>query len=376
MKYRLLFCFDGDLFKRGWTWTPSECDERVSIASEEGCANKSGRLTSPTIALPVHASGYFYRLRIWSRADSRGYWAMIAQAADGCDFIDDCYGSIAPSSVYAETIGVVRHREGAATVRVVLQGGAVDVDSVSLEVIDAEEAARHGDRVMVDLPPLTWKPPVDRWRYMPRTLARLQARERIRVVQLGDSIVNDINNGNWDALVMRNWPGAHLQVIASVRGATGCWLYRDRDVFAELVAKYRPDLLLIGGISNHLLEQTVDPLDDVSVVVRLASGIANCETVLMSGPMDRDWRYHDDNTRDALLPPCPPPPSVPFYGELARISKDMGIGFIDYHEAWNSYLAASGRPWEWFHRDAVHANDRGKQVLARILERWFSSPAC
>lgn len=61
----------------------------------------------------------------------------------------------------------------------------------------------------------------------------------------------------------------------------------------------------------------------------------------------------------------------PFNTQLAALTEDMGVEFLDMNDIWHRYLGASGKPWRWFHRDAVHANDRGKQILARVLERYF-----
>jgi len=39
---------------------------------------------------------------------------------------------------------------------------------------------------------------------------------------------------------------------------------------------------------------------------------------------------------------------------------------------WEDYLAGCGRPLNWYQRDFVHANSRGKQILGRIMERFFT----
>ena len=57
---------------------------------------------------------------------------------------------------------------------------------------------------------------------------------------------------------------------------------------------------------------------------------------------------------------------------LAALAADEGCGFLDLDGAWGAYLLATDRPYAWFMRDEVHANARGAQLLARVLERFFA----
>ena len=36
-------------------------------------------------------------------------------------------------------------------------------------------------------------------------------------------------------------------------------------------------------------------------------------------------------------------------------------------------IAASRKPHGWFNRDYVHNNDRGKQLIGRVLQRHFQA---
>jgi len=42
--------------------------------------------------------------------------------------------------------------------------------------------------------------------------------------------------------------------------------------------------------------------------------------------------------------------------------------------AWAGYIRKSGKDLDWFKRDPIHANERGEQILGRILESYFSLP--
>ena len=43
-------------------------------------------------------------------------------------------------------------------------------------------------------------------------------------------------------------------------------------------------------------------------------------------------------------------------------------------DAWGRYVRASGKDLNWFKRDEVHANERGEQVIGRILAAHLAPP--
>ncbi len=93
--------------------------------------------------------------------------------------------------------------------------------------------------------------------------------------------------------------------------------------------------------------------------------------MLCSAPLGADWRRHDPSDPNAGLPEQVWTPDLSV--ELQRrLAEELGIEFLDMATAWHEYLGASQVPWRWFHRDEVHGNDRGKQILGRILTAHFS----
>jgi hypothetical protein len=55
-----------------------------------------------------------------------------------------------------------------------------------------------------------------------------------------------------------------------------------------------------------------------------------------------------------------------------QLAHDMNIEFIDTRSVWLEYLEASGRTYEYFYRDIIHGNDRGKQIAGRIIVDHFN----
>ncbi len=219
------------------------------------------------------------------------------------------------------------------------------------------------DFIYSEMVPLSWTPPSDRWRNLERSIATLKHGGTLRVVMLGDSIVNDTSRSAWEKLVARLYPGAHIEKITSVRGSTGCWYYKDPNQLEEYVLKYKPDLLMIGGISHR---------DDIESVREVIRGVrANLEPdpeILLMTPcfghkdprMDPEWTFEV------------PKDGNDFRSRLKRLAEEENTAFLDMTGPWGQYIRTCGEDIHWFKRDIVHANARGEAILGRILEKFFA----
>lgn len=235
----------------------------------------------------------------------------------------------------------------------------------------AEEAEKPKDPVLEridfiysEMSPLQWTPPADRWRYLDRTMEILRRGGTLRVVMLGDSIVNDTSRSAWEKLLERHYPGAHIEKITSVRGSTGCWYYKDPAQLHEYVLKYRPDLLMIGGISHH------DDIESVREVIRrVRAELEPDPEILLMTPCfgHKDPRVDPEWTFDV------PSEGSSFRTRLKKLAKEEKTGFLDMTGPWGQYIRTCGEDIYWFKRDIVHANARGEAILGRILEKFFAS---
>ena len=91
----------------------------------------------------------------------------------------------------------------------------------------------------------------------------------------------------------------------------------------------------------------------------------------MSGPVGKDMRAPEGSERGDPLPVTPYGGDT-FNDDMRKLAEEQEVEFLDINTVWHDYVAVSKTPFEWFHRDILHANDRGKQVLARILEKFFA----
>jgi len=361
------FDFTTDPLAAGWTYSPSEAGGKlVFIPSEGYYPDKGGKLTSPVIPCTDNP-WQFYRIRFETRAMTRSYWCVFFRDRGGhWESIADIYASVQPSTDWQANTVCIRGRENATAFTVNFQSTEkIEVRHLVVEPIDRDTVVAWADALYATLPPLSWTQPADRFARLPRFMERLRRGGPVRIVMLGDSIINDTNNSLWDALLMRHYPKAEVHIQPSVLGSTGCWKYREPAYFQAYVAEWKPHLLMIGGISHR------EDADAVREVIRLARALPDCETMLMSGPVGRDERAH---TEGDLTTPLPVSPAAdhPFNAALHAVAEAGQITYLDMNTIWHTYIGASQKPFEWFHRDLLHANDRGKQILGRILERFFA----
>ena len=79
------------------------------------------------------------------------------------------------------------------------------------------------DRLYAKIPPVDYTPPEKRWDRLPATLKKITGGTTLRVVMLGDSIINDTSRSCWNLAIEKRFPACRIVKVTSVRGSTGCW---------------------------------------------------------------------------------------------------------------------------------------------------------
>jgi lysophospholipase L1-like esterase len=240
-----------------------------------------------------------------------------------------------------------------------------DADGVYV-LTQPERTMEQVDKAYAEIPPVRYEPPADRWKNLPHA-ASILAKDsgELRVVMLGDSIVNDTSRSRWDDVLQRQYPKVKITKVTVVRGGTGCWWYKDPGRVEKYVLPHNPDLLIIGGISQR---DDVDSIRDVIGQVR--RHLPDCDVLLMTGAFgetdprdDKQWRFDID------------PKAAGYRAKLKRLADDLYAGFLDMTAHWGKYVRDSGKDLAWFKRDPIHANERGEQILGRILAAHLAPPA-
>ena len=349
----------------GWTFIPTAGTGGITYQASEGYGPaKGGQLLGP--ALPVNENAFrFYLLRFDARAAESGYWGIFFYDKEGKALVSDIYSSIYGGAEKRHYERVFYGRETATGFRPFVQSvRGVEIWDLTIQPVSAQEAAAECDRLYQTLPPLSSTPPLHRLHRLPKTVEAMKAGTPWRVVMLGDSIINDTFNSNFQSLLQRAWPKSDLRFICSVRGSTGCGFYQEPESFRAYVKNLRPDLLILGGISHG------NDLEAIRRVIERTRKEIGCEMILMSGPLGKDWRAFDANHPDAALPEQVWTPD-PFVEKQRRLAGEMQIEFMDLATAWHEYLGKSRQPHNGFQRDDVHGDDRGKQIVGRMIEACF-----
>jgi len=265
----------------------------------------------------------------------------------------------------------------------------LEVSDIRIETATWEEAAAYCDRTYAKLPPLAFKPDRDFTTLLPRTMAALRDGTPWRVVMLGDSIMQDTFHSQFHALVKRDFPKSDVQWILSMRGGTGCWHYILAENFFPYVVDHKPDLLIIGGISNgRKHEETAAGRDvgptgpDAMVRVgKLARERLGCEVLIVNNPLAVDMRQYDEAN------PSAPLPKQTFsatqhericnngytYSQLKNLCAGAKIQWWDEYAPGYQWLFGSGLPYQHYSRDFVHSGELGKQIIGRIMLAYFRS---
>ncbi|MBI5831218.1 MAG: hypothetical protein HZB16_02785 [Armatimonadetes bacterium] len=315
-----------------------------------------------------------YRVRFRVRTTGPAMWVAVFVDRSGAELPADFYSGIDDNGggvvdacflAHADSVGVFLrfHPRSPGTV--------MEIEDVRLSRASRGEVCAWSDGTERRIPPVNWQPPADRVERLPQTFDALARRGRRRVVMLGDSIVNDTANAPWAVLTERAWPRSQIDVIASVRSSTGCWYYREEDRVQRYVLRHRPGLLMIGGISHNY------DLDAIRSVVRQARAGGVTEILLMTDPVgiDGDPRLWPAGLSGAEGPAFAERLTrmAAYRTGLRALAEEEQTAFLDVGLAWNEYMAHCGRSYSWFMRDAVHANDRGREVLARMMLAYFST---
>jgi hypothetical protein len=218
------------------------------------------------------------------------------------------------------------------------------------------------DAVYSTMDPVTFQPAVDRWQHLPKAMELLRNGPKLTIVMLGDSIVNDTAHSEYQHLLMRRYPKCTVDVVRSVRGSTGCWWYKEDNRVKQYVLDHHPQLLMIGGISQR---NDTDSIKETIHQVRAAD--PNIEILLMTGAFgwtdprqDPKWTYDVPEQGDS------------YRTRLRALARAENCEFLDMTGPWGRYIRQSRHAMGSFKRDPVHANERGKQILGRILDAYFA----
>jgi hypothetical protein len=364
--------FREQLADEGWgTASESTRVEQIEVAddpAEYGVRIRNGAIFGPKCKVLPH---HYYRLRFRAKTPQRAHWAATFITKDGREIVADVYDAIDASPDWQSYTFMFRTHPDARHVRIRLQPDYMQIDAAPLSVrnlrldeVSATEVAQWADEVVSVCPLVHFEADPDRWQHLPRTMQRLREGRKLRIVMLGDSICNDTSNSLYETQLARFYPRARIKVVTSVRGGTGCWYYKDDKRVQEYVLDYRPHLLVISGISHHF-----DP-ESIRSVIRQVRRASVCEILVMSGAVTPEGTMQRAHLKSKPISEAMWEMEQ-FTRRMRRMCREEDAEFFDIRRAWDDYMLRSQLPYDFVSRDPIHANGRGKQILARLLTRYF-----
>jgi hypothetical protein len=225
-------------------------------------------------------------------------------------------------------------------------------------------SASQVKRIQAEMPTGRFTPPPKDWVYLKNSMCILSEGGDLRLLALGDSIVNDIMRSGWVTLLRELYPKANIAATVYVRGGGGCQHYREEGRIAKNVIPRKPDLVFIGGISQRGVE------DIREVIHQLRAGLPDVEILVASGV------FGTTDPRDAEALAKAPHSGTGDYGKsLKKLAVEERCAYLDMTTPWAQYIRSSGLHPHRFYRDAVHANEYGEQILSKVLMAFFGPVA-
>jgi len=179
-------------------------------------------------------------------------------------------------------------------------------------------------------------------------------------------ICNDTSNSLYETLLKRVYPQAQIEVVVSVRGGAGCQYYKDENRVQDYVLRFKPDLVIIAGIRHGY-----DP-EAIRSVIRQIKSHSDCEFMVLTGAITPDETCREGYFKTSTLTISRALENFEkFTIRMRRMTDEEHVEFFDMRSAWNEYVLRSPQPTGWFQRDPIHGNSRGKQIVGRILLRYF-----
>lgn len=199
------------------------------------------------------------------------------------------------------------------------------------------------------------------WRGLSILKQKLKSNGQVRILGLGDSIINDIMRSGWLSKLQEQFPSPEIIGTVYVRGGGGCQHYKEGDRIEKYLVSQQPDLVIIGGISQ------ADMASIKTVVGKIRESLPDCEFLFLTGVFGKT-----DARNDEILSKTRYSGTSTYGLHLKQLAQELDCAFLEMTSPWSQYIKSSNIHPHYFYRDKVHANEYGEQILSQILNSYFS----
>lgn len=300
----------------------------------------------------------YYKINLTVQSSIKGMFGVIFYNENLKKLNHDFFSSFSNSDHFSTITSFFSPKNGAKKGRLVF----LSTDSLKIKEISIEKTCwkdvlcwlEHLQNNVIKVRPFICKK-----RFIQRTIDSFKNGKRVKVVLLGDSIINDTSNSFFEVLLRKIYPAIQIEIIPSVRDSTGCPYYEKENRVKQYVIDYEPDLLMIGGISNN------EDVDSIRNVIRQVRKSIDPEIFVMNeifGKEDASWNE---------LSQTPDAGKNSYRYKLEKLSEEEKIEFFDINRYWLEFLRYKEKHYEFFLRDELHPNDYGRLVIAYLLFYFF-----
>ena len=282
----------------------------------------------------------------------------------------------------------------------------VQVQNVSItHVTDLTDVANWANGVFstmqtsMNMPAINYPMPADRFSLLPAVLNKLETGQPLKIVMIGDSLIQDNADAPFDALLDQYYHnGTRVTVIPAVGSGTSLYDWNNPNNargldLADAVINQNPDLVILGGVSNA----GVTNATFTSLIATIRSQVQASfnghtpEFLLMSGPTyDPTEGAELGSSRGAInasgLPNAtwqefiPATDTTSYRGQLQNVvAPAENIDYLDMCGVWGKYLQdaqAKGGNLASLYRDgSLHTDTYGQEVLGQALAQYLEAPA-
>ena len=195
-----------------------------------------------------------------------------------------------------------------------------------------------------------------------RTRQILTEGGELRLLALGDSIVNDTMRSGWVASAgagLSQGPDSSHGVCARRRRLPA---FQGTGPHRHQCHSAGPNLVFIGGISQKDIESIGEVID------QLRAGSPGVEILLATGA------FGTADPRDPEALAKAPHSGTGAYGQaLRKLAAEEGCAFLDMTAPWAEYIRSAQVHPHLFYRDAVHANEYGEQIRSKVLMAFWTA---
>ena len=302
---------------------------------------------------------------------------------------------------------------------------------LNVEVLGWQEAVRRSDEVCNEQGGIDWTAfAAAKTAYLNKTLAgwtrnlpNMQKALRgeapydtrpYNVLMTGDSLAPAPLAGCLEALIKKQWPNSNIRMYIAWNGNTGCYQYMDTSHESNTILKSldftKYDCVMYTGTTQvrhtpgsgfeEKRTATFGAIESMTTYIKTGAGDKknpNCEIIMVSPLVSVDARlpwnglevaadyydsakYHYDHVGqacaaitnwDVTKDGWADKDYNPVREQMADECQTLGIAHWDLYRFAYDYLFRSGKPYDFYQRDAQHQNNFGNHLAARVMLEAF-----